>query len=71
MVSLTAKIIGRGSDRYKRVIGLTAEERAHVREGGTVLVPDPMFPARGTTQFKKVVWTKCWGYQHRNYTEVK
>ena len=65
MISHTGVIHGAGSDWYKWVSGLTADERAHVRNGGIVLIEVDK-PRRGQTPYKCVTYWRG-RYGHRNY----
>lgn len=65
IISATGKIHGRGSDRWKWVSGLTAEERAACRRGELVLIHDTN-PHPACTPYKQVLY-KHGRYYHRNY----
>ena len=65
IISKTAIINGRGSDKFRWVSGLTDEERRAVREGGTVLVKDDN--GHHTTTSHKLVTFYDGKYSHRNY----
>ena len=66
IISRTGKIHGRGSDRFKTVSHLTAEERSRCRAGELILVRD-LNRHPSTTEFKEVVYVNG-RYTHRNYT---
>jgi len=67
IISTTGVINGRGSDIYKYVSGLTADERRAARNGELVLVPDGnTHPA--CTPYKRVLFNPRYNvYQHRCY----
>lgn len=68
VISQTGTIHGRGSMPYRWVSGLTATERALVRDGGTVLVRDENQHYM-CTPYKMVTFYRG-HYGHRNWEGV-
>ena len=70
IISATGRIRGRGSDIYKWISHLTAEERAAVRRGETVLVPDDN-EHYSCVGYKRVVyWRGHYGHCNATPEEV-
>jgi hypothetical protein len=66
IISETGEIHGRGSHQFRWVSRLTQLEREAVQAGVVVLIRDPLYPGRGTTEFKRVTYWRG-KYGHRNY----
>ena len=62
--SLTARILGRGSDQWKHVTYLTPDERVAVRNGELVYVVDEAAHHYNQSGYKIVI-ENVTGFQHR------
>ena len=73
IISETGTPVGKGSQRFKRVTGLTDQEKQAVINGETVLVKCPWADHPTATAFKQVTtYTDSRGqrhYTHRNFQE--
>lgn len=65
LISQTGTLHGRGSDKFKWVSGLTAEERELVKNGGIVLIKTP-YKHHTVTEYK-IVTVYNGKFSHRNY----
>jgi len=68
-ISKTGEIHGRGSMRHRWVSRLTADERAHVRTGGTVLIRDNEAHHHTQCGWKQVTYS-AGRYGHRESVHV-
>ena len=73
IISETGMPVGKGSARFKRVTGLTDQEKQAVIDGEIVLVRCPWSQHPTATEFKRVTtFTDSRGqrhYTHRNFSE--
>ena len=73
IISETGTPVGKGSQRFKRVTGLTDQEKQAVIDGEIVLVRCPWSQHPTATEFKRVTtFTDSRGqrhYTHRNFSE--
>ena len=73
IISETGTPVGKGSQRFKRVTGLTDQEKQAVINGETVLVKCPWADHPTATAFKQVTtYTDSRGqrrFAHRNFQE--
>ena len=73
IISQTGTPVGKGSARFKRVTGLTDQEKQAVIDGEIVLVRCPWSDHPTATAFKRVTtYTDSRGqrhYTHRNFQE--
>lgn len=67
LISKTAEIHGWGTAKFKWVSKLSAKERKHVQNGGTVLIRyNPKHPSQ--CGYKRVVYRGGGRYDHREAT---